>query len=107
MYLAEKYGVLLPKDAAGRWTAIQWVFWQMAGLGPQLGQLTFFAKFSKEKVPMAIDRCVGKHTYLCMCGCVRKHTCACVVAVRESRETALRMLPLVPRTRVLLQGRPA
>jgi len=46
IYLAEKTGRLLPKDAAGRYETIQWVMWQMGGIGPMFGQLGFFHKFA-------------------------------------------------------------
>jgi GST-like protein len=46
LYLAEKTGKLLPKDAGRRYETIQWVMWQMGGLGPMFGQLGFFHKFA-------------------------------------------------------------
>ena len=46
LYLAEKTGQLLPKDAAGRYETIQWLMWQMGGVGPMFGQLGFFHKFA-------------------------------------------------------------
>ena len=46
IYLAEKTGKLIPADPAGRYEAIQWVMWQMGGLGPMFGQLGFFHKFA-------------------------------------------------------------
>ncbi|MCJ8519455.1 GST-like protein [Pseudorhizobium tarimense] len=46
LYLAEKSGKLLPADPAGRYETIQWVMWQMGGLGPIFGQLGFFHKFA-------------------------------------------------------------
>ena len=46
LYLAEKTGRFIPADAAGRWEAIQWVFFQMASIGPMFGQLGFFNKFA-------------------------------------------------------------
>ncbi|MES2530462.1 MAG: glutathione S-transferase N-terminal domain-containing protein [Pseudomonadota bacterium] len=46
LYLAEKTGKFIPKDAAGRYEAIQWVMFQMGGLGPMFGQLGFFHKFA-------------------------------------------------------------
>ena len=46
LYLAEKSGKLLPSDPARRYEAIQWVMWQMGGLGPMFGQLGFFHKFA-------------------------------------------------------------
>ncbi|CAM8667431.1 Gst Glutathione S-transferase [Comamonadaceae bacterium] len=46
IYLAEKTGKLLPADPAQRYQAIQWLMWQMGGLGPMFGQLGFFHKFA-------------------------------------------------------------
>ena len=46
IYLAEKSGQFLPTDAAARYETIQWVMWQMGGLGPMFGQLGFFHKFA-------------------------------------------------------------
>jgi GSH-dependent disulfide-bond oxidoreductase len=46
MYLAEKTGQFLPTDAVARMETIQWLMWQMGGLGPMFGQLGFFHKFA-------------------------------------------------------------
>jgi len=46
VYLAEKTGKLLPSDAAGRYQALQWLMFQMGGIGPMFGQLGFFHKFA-------------------------------------------------------------
>jgi GST-like protein len=46
VYLAERTGRFLPPDAAGRYTALQWLMFQMAGLGPMFGQVGFFHKFA-------------------------------------------------------------
>jgi GST-like protein len=46
LYLADKTGQLIPQDAAARYETIQWVMWQMGGLGPMFGQLGFFHKFA-------------------------------------------------------------
>ena len=46
LYLAEKTGKLIPQDAAGRYEAIEWVMFQMGGIGPMFGQLGFFNKFA-------------------------------------------------------------
>ena len=46
IYLAEKSGQLLPRDAAGRYQTIQWLMFQMGGIGPMFGQLGFFHKFA-------------------------------------------------------------
>lgn len=46
LYLADKTGKFIPADPAGRWQAIQWVMFQMGGVGPMFGQLGFFNKFA-------------------------------------------------------------
>ena len=46
LYLADKTGQLMPHDAAARFETIQWLMWQMGGLGPMFGQLGFFHKFA-------------------------------------------------------------
>ena len=46
IYLADKSGRLLPADSAGRYTAIQWLMFQMGGIGPMFGQIGFFHKFA-------------------------------------------------------------
>jgi GSH-dependent disulfide-bond oxidoreductase len=55
LYLADKTGRLMPQDVRGRMDALQWLFWQVAGLGPMPGQLVFFLR-STEKIPFAIER---------------------------------------------------
>ena len=55
-YLAEKTGRFLAPSGTHRYTALEWMHWQIGGLGPMLGQLGFFARMSKEKVPPAIER---------------------------------------------------
>jgi GST-like protein len=46
MYLAEKTGKLIPQDAAGRYETLQWIMFQIGGVGPMFGQLGFFHKFA-------------------------------------------------------------
>ena len=58
VYLAEKTGKFLPKDLRGRFETLQWLFWQMGGLGPMAGQNNHFAHYAPEKLPYAIDRYV-------------------------------------------------
>jgi GST-like protein len=57
-YLAEKTGKFLPVDLRGRTETMQWLFWQMAGLGPMAGQNGHFANYAPEKIPYAINRYV-------------------------------------------------
>ena len=57
-YLAEKTGQFLPTDIRDRTEAMQWLFWQMGGLGPMLGQNHHFSQYAPEKIPYAINRYV-------------------------------------------------
>ena len=56
LYLAEKSGCLLPADLRGRAEVLQWLFWQVGGLGPMAGQNGHFAAHAPEQVPYAIAR---------------------------------------------------
>ena len=56
MYIAEKSGKLLPKDPSKRYLALQWLFFQVSGLGPMFGQFMHFCRFAKEKIPYGIER---------------------------------------------------
>jgi GST-like protein len=58
LYLAEKTGKFIPADLAGRAEVLQWLFWQMGGLGPMAGQNHHFRNYAAEKIPYAIDRYV-------------------------------------------------
>jgi GSH-dependent disulfide-bond oxidoreductase len=58
VYLAEKVGRFLPADPRGKAHVLEWLFWQMGGLGPMLGQNHHFANYAPEKIPYAIDRYV-------------------------------------------------
>jgi GST-like protein len=58
VYLAEKTGKLLPADIRGRKTVLEWLFWQVSGLGPMAGQNHHFSNYAAEKIPYAIDRYV-------------------------------------------------
>jgi GSH-dependent disulfide-bond oxidoreductase len=57
-YLAEKTGKFLPTDLRGRTEVMQWLFWQMGGLGPMLGQNHHFRNYTTEKIAYAINRYV-------------------------------------------------
>ncbi|WP_068078039.1 glutathione S-transferase N-terminal domain-containing protein [Novosphingobium lentum] len=56
IYLAEKAGRFLPAEPHGRFAALQWVMWQMSGLGPMFGQAFHFRNYAPEPLPYAIDR---------------------------------------------------
>ncbi len=58
LFLAEKTGRFLPSDLRGRQEVLQWLFWQVAGLGPMAGQNHHFSVYAPEKLPYAIDRYV-------------------------------------------------
>ena len=58
LYLAGKTGKFIPRDLRGQVEALEWLMWQMGGLGPMLGQNHHFAHYAPEKIPYAIDRYV-------------------------------------------------
>lgn len=56
IYLAEKTGMFLPSDVKGRSKVLQWLMFQMGGVGPMMGQANVFYRYLEEKMPIAIDR---------------------------------------------------
>ncbi len=57
IYLSEKTGgKLIPADPAGRYACLQWIMFQMGGVGPMFGQYNHFAAYATEKIPYAIER---------------------------------------------------
>ncbi|MEM9717429.1 MAG: glutathione binding-like protein, partial [Pseudomonadota bacterium] len=66
IYLADKSGMLLPKDGPARYETIQWLMFQMGGLGPMLGQLGYFFKFAGKEIEdkRPVERYLGEATRL-------------------------------------------
>ena len=58
VYLAEKTGKFLPKETRAKKAVLEWLFWQMGGLGPMAGQNHHFVQYAPEKIPYAMDRYV-------------------------------------------------
>ncbi|MCB1960526.1 MAG: glutathione S-transferase N-terminal domain-containing protein [Rhodocyclaceae bacterium] len=58
LYLAEKTGQFIPADLRGRAEVLQWLFWQMGGLGPMAGQNHHFVQYAPERIPYAMERYV-------------------------------------------------
>jgi len=56
LYLADKTGKFIPHDLRGRTQVLEWLFWQMANLGPNSGQNNHFSNYAVEKIPYAMDR---------------------------------------------------
>ncbi len=55
-YLAEKTGKFMPKDIRGKYRVLQWVYWQVGGLGPMAGQAHHFLRYCPEQIPYAKQR---------------------------------------------------
>lgn len=55
-YLAEKYGQFMPKDTRGKYDVLQWLYWQMANLGPNSGQANHFRHYAPEKIEYGMTR---------------------------------------------------
>jgi len=71
LYLAEKTQRFLPADLRGRQMTLQWLFWQMGGLGPMAGQNHHFVQYAPEQLPYAIERYVKETSRLY--GVLNKH----------------------------------
>ena len=64
LYLAEKIGRFIPADIRDRVEVLQWLFWQMGGLGPMAGQNHHFVKYAPEKIPYAMERYIKETSRL-------------------------------------------
>jgi GST-like protein len=65
MYLAEKTGKFWPQQAPEKWRVVEWLMWQMGGVGPMLGQIHHFVRYNQGKAPYAEERYLkeGKRLY--------------------------------------------
>jgi len=63
-YLADKTGTFLPQSGTARYNVLQWLYWQVGGLGPMAGQNHHFSQYAPEKVPYAISRYVNETSRL-------------------------------------------
>lgn len=71
LYLAGKTGKFIPRDLRGQVECVEWLFWQMAGLGPMAGQNHHFSLYAPDKIPYAIERYVKETSRLY--GVLNKH----------------------------------
>lgn len=71
LYLAEKFGQFIPADVRGRVMCMQWLFWQMGGLGPMAGQNHHFTQYAPERIEYAVHRYVNETARLY--GVLNKH----------------------------------
>jgi GST-like protein len=71
LYLSDKTGRFLSSDIRERWLSLQWLFWQMGGLGPMAGQNHHFVQYAPQRIPYAMDRYVNETSRLY--GVLNKH----------------------------------
>lgn len=64
LYLAEKTNQFLSSDLRERWVTLQWLFWQMGGLGPMAGQNHHFVQYAPQRIPYAMDRYINETSRL-------------------------------------------
>lgn len=121
IYLAEKTGQLLPQSEKGRTEALEWVMWQMAGLGPMLGQNHHFNVYAPQKVPYAIKRYndeasrlyavldlrLAEREYICSDYTISDIVCYPWIARHERHQINLDDFPSVKRWFDTMSGRPA
>ena len=63
-YLGEKTGQFFPSEMRAKYTVLEWLFWQMAGVGPMFGQFGHFTRYAPEKFAYAIDRYTNKKRFV-------------------------------------------
>ena len=65
IYLARKTGMFMPSDDAGKYRCLEWLMFQMGGVGPMFGQANHFISYAPEKIPYAVDRYTNEVKRLC------------------------------------------
>jgi GST-like protein len=121
LYLAEKTGRFLPPDPRGRYQTLQWLFWQVGGLGPMAGQNHHFVQYAPETLPYAVDRYVketarlyavlnkqlGQHDYIAGDYSIADMACYPWVVPHERQRQNLDDFPNLQRWFHAIQARPA
>lgn len=121
IYLAEKTGKFLPSDLRGRTEVMEWLMWQMGGMGPMFGQAGHFKFYAPNSIPYAIerysnevlrlygvlDRQLEGRDYICGDFSIADIACWPWVLTYKAQEIDLEQFPNVRRWYDLLKGRPA
>ncbi len=121
LYLADKARAFIPADLRGRMLTIEWLFWQVGGLGPMLGQNHHFSQYAPEPIPYAIDRYVkettrlygvldkqlSQHEYIAGAYSIADMACYPWVLGYEKQQQRIEDFPHVKRWLEQLQKRPA
>ena len=120
-YLAEKTGKFLPHDLRGKARVLEWLNWQMGGLGPMAGQNHHFSQYAPEKIPYAIDRYVketnrlygvldrqlAQHAFVAGDYSIADMACYPWIVPHERQGQKLEDFPHVQRWFASMQSRPA
>ena len=120
LYLAEKTGEFLPQDTRGRFQVVQWLMWQMGGLGPMLGQNHHFRIYASDKIDYAIrrytdetsrlygvlDRQLEGREYLCGAYSIADMACWPWIVPHENQGQDLEQFPQVKRWYEKMKTRP-
>jgi len=121
LHLAEKYGRFIPQHPHGRSAAIQWLMWQVSGLGPMLGQGQHFWTYAQEKHPYSIDRYtkegarllsvmnghLGEHEFLADDYSIADIACFPWVRIHKLANLSLDEFPNLQRWYAAIRNRPA
>lgn len=120
-YLAEKVSKFLPQNIRGRYEALEWLYWQVSGLGPMAGQNHHFSNYATEKIPYAIERYVKEtarlyavlnkrladREFIANVYTIADMACYPWIAMHENQKQNLNDFPHLKRWFELIQNRPA